>query len=471
MGQRRGTERAARRAPLLLLQLVLLLCGAVRAAWVIPVQFQPQTRTIDSMENVLLPLYANSTLFGVFIAGLDFGSPGQALPLLIDTGSGMTHVAGAGCGSACGTGLPKAVGYNLSASATGARLPCGDDCGCALCDCSYGEDGESHCTYAISYLDQSSSTGSLVSDVVAVSGTDSPPFGLTFGVEERQTGVLQGMGVAGILALSRASSSLVGQLRDSNSSIPASFSSCWELDSYGTEAGHPSQRAAGYLMLGQPPAVMAALAPRWAPLVPWMPRDWAVGLESLEVEGPSGAVISSALYPDASKYAGLKASALPGAVLPNTSVATAIVDSGTTYTLVPKQAWADVQTAISAAAAARGKVMQVSSRPTTTCWEGLPPDALAVNHSAVAEAFPSLVWRFQQNASFVSGPEGYLYTPDTGKPGIVCLSIFGHSRSEVLLGNRIRQKVLTTQDDSNERIGFATVDDCELVSQTWAGAE
>lgn len=65
---------------------------------------------------------------GVFITGLVFGTPGQQLQLLVDTGSGVTHVAGQGCGSACGLGLPPSAGYNASASSTSRVMRCGDGC-------------------------------------------------------------------------------------------------------------------------------------------------------------------------------------------------------------------------------------------------------------------------------------------------------------------------------------------------------
>lgn len=36
-----------------------------------------------------------------------------------------------------------------------------------------------------------------------------------------------------------------------------------------------------------------------------------------------------------------------------------------------------------------------------------------------------------------------------------------------LLGARIRRSVLTIHDDSNARIGFANVDNCESLAQEW----
>lgn len=91
---------------------------------------------------------------GVFIAGLQFGTPPQNIPLLIDTGSSVTHIAGIGCGSSCGVGLPNTIGYNLSASSTGQRVPCGDSCLCSgLCSCDVSSNSHG-CAYTISYRER-----------------------------------------------------------------------------------------------------------------------------------------------------------------------------------------------------------------------------------------------------------------------------------------------------------------------------
>lgn len=88
---------------------------------------------------------------GVFITGLDFGTPPQELQLLIDTGSGITHVAGAGCGSSCGLGLPETAGYNASASSTSQAVPCGDACSCPHCLCATEGMQEPSCAYGLQY--------------------------------------------------------------------------------------------------------------------------------------------------------------------------------------------------------------------------------------------------------------------------------------------------------------------------------
>lgn len=41
----------------------------------------------------------------------------------------------------------------------------------------------------------------------------------------------------------------------------------------------------------------------------------------------------------------------------------------------------------------------------------------------------------------------------------------------MLLGARIRRKVLTIHDDTDGRVGFAPVEDCEDLAMAWQQAE
>ena len=88
---------------------------------------------------------------GVFVTGLQIGTPPQEAQLLVDTGSGVTHVAGKGCGSACGIGLPPDVGFDAAASSSARVLPCGEQCSCPQCTCGLTPDGERACVYSLRY--------------------------------------------------------------------------------------------------------------------------------------------------------------------------------------------------------------------------------------------------------------------------------------------------------------------------------
>ncbi len=121
-------------------------CGD--AALVLPISFTP----VPVAESaVLYPMFANTSLDGVFVTGLQFGTPPQTLQLLIDTGSGITHVAGRGCGSSCGVGLSPEAGYDSQASSTAQRLPCDERCSCPQCECQTQGVEEPYCVFRIAY--------------------------------------------------------------------------------------------------------------------------------------------------------------------------------------------------------------------------------------------------------------------------------------------------------------------------------
>lgn len=97
------------------------------------------------------PCYLPPPCAGVFVTGLQFGTPPQTVQLLIDTGSGITHLAGKGCGSSCGLGLPPTAGFDAAASSTAERLPCDERCSCPQCECQTQGVVEPYCVFRIAY--------------------------------------------------------------------------------------------------------------------------------------------------------------------------------------------------------------------------------------------------------------------------------------------------------------------------------
>ena len=70
----------------------------------------------------------------------------------------------------------------------------------------------SHPSPTLVAADGSSSSGLLVSDRVTLANGSGFDVDMRFGVEQRQTGVLQSMGLVGLLGLDRSSTSFVGQV-------------------------------------------------------------------------------------------------------------------------------------------------------------------------------------------------------------------------------------------------------------------
>lgn len=85
----------------------------------------------------------------------------------------------------------------------------------------------------------------------------------------------------------------------------------------------------------------------------------------------------------------------------------AILDSGATYTHLPRPAWEAFQKLVTSAVAARGpKLKQVVNRPSATCWEGLPADALTKDAIALAASFPDVQLRFKVRLERPRGAAG-----------------------------------------------------------------
>lgn len=125
------------------------LLGRRTASRTAPGSVQPlHTPTSPPSRRLTLPI---PPCAGVFVTGLQFGTPPQTVQLLIDTGSGITHLAGKGCGSSCGLGLPPTAGFDPAASSSAARVACDERCSCPQCECQTQGVAEPYCVFRIAY--------------------------------------------------------------------------------------------------------------------------------------------------------------------------------------------------------------------------------------------------------------------------------------------------------------------------------
>jgi hypothetical protein len=84
----------------------------------------------------------------------------------------MTYVPCATCGDGCGPNHQDAA-FDPEASSTAVPIPCGSPkctCGSPRCGCT-----RQQCTYSRSYAEQSSSSGVLLEDVIALHDGGAPP--------------------------------------------------------------------------------------------------------------------------------------------------------------------------------------------------------------------------------------------------------------------------------------------------------
>lgn len=92
--------------------------------------------------------------------------------MIVDTGSTMTYVPCSTCGSGCGPNHQDAA-FDPQASSTASLIGCTSpkcSCGSPRCGCSAQQ-----CTYTRSYAEQSSSSGVLLEDMLALH--DGAPLG------------------------------------------------------------------------------------------------------------------------------------------------------------------------------------------------------------------------------------------------------------------------------------------------------
>ena len=172
--------------------------------------------------------------------------------MIVDTGSTMTYIPCATCGDGCG---PNHVdpAFDYTASSTASLIGCaaaGDGrclCGSPRCGCT----AAGRCSYTRSYAEQSSSSGILLQDVLALhDGAAGTP--VTFGCETGESGEIFNQAADGLFGLGSSDASLVNQLAGADV-IDDVFSLC-----FGSVAGE------GALSLGDapvPPGVTLAYTP------------------------------------------------------------------------------------------------------------------------------------------------------------------------------------------------------------------
>ncbi|KAK9808761.1 hypothetical protein WJX72_003142 [[Myrmecia] bisecta] len=173
------------------------------------------------LRNATLPLHGAVKDYGYFYATLTLGTPAQAFAVIVDTGSTITYVPCASCGSNCGS-HHKGVAFDPAASESSEKVTCGTpecQCGRPACGCS----AEQECTYSRTYAEQSSSAGLLIRDHLQMydGAVD-----IIFGCETKETGEIFNQEADGILGLGNSEVSLVNQLV-SGGMIDDVFSLCF----------------------------------------------------------------------------------------------------------------------------------------------------------------------------------------------------------------------------------------------------
>jgi len=357
-----------------------------------------------------LPIRGSVREVGYFYVTLGLGTPSRNFSLIIDTGSTITYVPCSDC-KHCGNHEDAA--FDVASSSTVVQLGCSTplcNCGSPPCQCM-----QNRCYYSRSYAERSSSAGFLLQDHFAFPDA-APPVKLVFGCEADETGEIYRQKADGILGMGNNNNAFQSQLVEQKV-IDDTFGLCF---------GHPS---GGTMLLGDVPVEYAERMV-YTPLKPgWQVHYYTVTLEALLVDGKALA-LNKHLF--ASGYG-------------------TVMDSGTTFTYLPTEAFNAFANAVEAFTRTKKLPRTPGADPqyNDICWKDAPKDWMKLD-----TVFPIVEFEFS-GAKVRMLPYRYLFRQgDTS----YCLGVFDNGNSGVLVGGVSVRNMLVQYDRRNKRIGFLETD-------------
>ncbi|GHP11360.1 hypothetical protein PPROV_001008800 [Pycnococcus provasolii] len=362
---------------------------------------------------------------GYFYATLELGTPPKAYTLIVDTGSTMTYMPCKDC-YACGPNH-RDPPYDPSASLTSQTVPCNSPL-CFTSSCR-----SNTCHYSRSYAESSSSEGRLVSDVMEI-GDGGASERIVFGCELKETGEIYRQVADGIIGLGSDNVAIITQLEKAGT-IDDAFALCF--------GGFDGE---GALLLGKPPLPQTIASNlRYSPRV---------------LQGRSSFYISSL------SSIGFGGTSLPVSASTLRSGMGAVLDSGTTFSYIPTQAFNQARDAVQ-----RLRTQSLPSgipgpdpRYQDICWGGLNDRSPA----GLAQHFPTMSLTFDgingaPGPNLELPPENYLFL-HTKRNDAVCFGFFDNGHSGSLLGGITFRNVLVVYDRVDNKFGFVKAD-CKSLTQ------
>jgi hypothetical protein len=350
---------------------------------------------------------------GEYLVRVSVGSPPTEQYLVVDSGSDVMWVQCKPCLECYVQADPL---FDPATSATFSGVSCGSAI-CRILPTSACGDGElGGCEYEVSYADGSYTKGALALETLTLGGTAVE--GVVIGCGHRNRGLF--VGAAGLMGLGWGPMSLVGQL---GGEVGGAFSYC--LASRGGYGSGAADDDAGWLVLGRSEAVPEGAV--WVPLVrnPRAPSFYYVGLSGIEV-GDERLPLQAGLFQLTEDGAG-------GVVM----------DTGTTVTLLPQEAYAALRDAfVGALAGAVPRAQGVSSSVLDTCYDLSGYASVRV---------PTVSFCFDGDARLILAARNVLLEVDMG---IYCLAFAPSSSGLSIMGNTQQAGIQITVDSANGYIGF-----------------
>ncbi|GAB2228362.1 hypothetical protein Droror1_Dr00010197 [Drosera rotundifolia] len=357
----------------------------------------------SNSSSARMPLYDDLLSRGYYTTRLFIGTPAQEFALIVDTGSTVTYVP---CDSCQSCGMHQDPRFKPEKSSTYKAVKCNNNCRC--------DEKQHNCVYDRRYAEQSSSSGVLGDDIVSFgSASELKPQHAVFGCENSESGDLFTQRADGIIGLGRGPLSIMDQLVNKGA-IDNSFSLCYG----GMDLG------GGAMILGthELPGDMV-----FAPSDSSRSQYYNINLKEIYVAG---------------KLLNLKPSVFDG----NHGT---VLDSGTTYAYLPKEAYSAFKSAILESVRPLKKTSGPDPNYQDICLGGAGRDV-----SQLSRTFPQVEMVFGNGQKLSLSPENYLFRHTT-VPGAYCLGIFQNGNDQTtLLGGIIVRNTLVTYDRKNERVGF-----------------
>eukprot|EP00798_Chlamydomonas_sp_ICE-L_P005797 gene5797-6078_t len=372
------------------------------------------------LRSGYLPL-KGSVSMGYFYVQISLGTPAKVFALIVDTGSTITYVPCNDCAH-CGSHFDAA--FNPSASSSVTRLACGIaacNCGGSPCQCSNGN----QCYYSIHYAEGSSSEGAMLVDTFQFPDKAGKDVQVAFGCEEREEGMIYDQQADGIMGMGNNDYALHSQIAAQNV-MEDKFSLCF---------GFPS---GGNMLLGDV-NIFGLENMKYTPIKSsWRVFYYVVETTHMTVDGEQ-------LDVPKDDYNGGYGT---------------VMDSGTTFTYIPKRAFDLLLRKVKEFAKARG-VDEIHSAEIGDdhCWYVESND-----WSKLDQYFPSVEIVFSGGASLIMPPMRYFFSLEKQ---IFCLGLMANDRSGTLVGGVSARNYLVQYDRKNKRVGFLEVDcnDLPLVSE------
>eukprot|EP00898_Chlorokybus_atmophyticus_P008171 jgi/Chlat1/8355/Chrsp80S07792 len=353
---------------------------------------------------------------GYYYATIHLGTPPQKFQVIVDTGSTITYVPCSACTN-CGSNHWDEK-FNPAASTTYEAVSCkSQQCRASAGKCPAADQRSEECTYWRHYAEESSSSGLLVSDMLAVGG----PIGevrILFGCETAETGDIHDQLADGIMGLGVGDISVVNQLREAGV-MEDVFSLCYGGFEGGGAIIFGDDLPVGTSDVIYTPLVQNAQHPSYYTL-----RTVGMGVEGEALSLPSYTFLQS--------Y---------GTVL----------DSGTTFIYIPAPAFEAIV----------NRLKQVIQLPAVdgpdASYEDICFGNAGEDERMLGSVFPTLYMEFDGNARLELFPVNYLFKHSV-TPGAYCLGIFNNFGDGTLIGGIAVRDKLIIYDRRNSRIGFTAAD-------------